>query len=73
MLPLRKSSFSGKNVETPQAPALATLHRVPRDAVAEPSNGTLSLIGAYSIMASGNRDVILPGYERLPARLESRH
>jgi hypothetical protein len=74
MLPLRISSFSGsKNVEKPQAPALATLYRLPRDAVAEPSNGTLSLIGAYSIMDSENKDIIMPGYERLPVRLESQH
>jgi hypothetical protein len=66
MLLLRIPSSSGKNVEEPQAPALAALHRVPRDAVAEPSNGTLSLIGAYSIMASENKDIIIPGYERLP-------
>ena len=73
MLLLRSPSSFGKNVEEPQAPALAILHRAPRDAVAGPSNGTLSLIGAYSIMASGNKDIIIPGYERLPARHESQH
>jgi len=71
MLHLRISSSSGKNVEEPQAPALATLHRVPRSVAAKPWDGTLSLIGAFSIMASGNRDIIMPGYEHLPARLDS--
>ena len=58
---LRKSSSSGKNVEEPQVPPLATLLRVPRDEVIEPSNGTLSLIGAFSIMTNGNKDIIIPG------------
>lgn len=73
MLLLRSPSSFGKNVEEPQALALATLHRVPREAIAGPSSGTLSLIGAYSIMASGNKDIIIPGYERFPNRLELQH
>ena len=73
MLHLMISSSSGKNIEEPQAPALATLRRVPRDPIAEPSNGNLSLIGAFSIMATGNKDIIMPGYEHLLARFESWH
>jgi hypothetical protein len=61
MVHLRIPSSSGKNIEEHQAPALAAIGRVPGDAVAEPSNGTLTLIGAFSIMASGNKDIIMPG------------
>ena len=68
MLRLRISSSSDKNLEESQAPALATLHRVPRDTVVEPSSSALSLVGAFSIMATGNKDIIIPGYEHLPAR-----
>jgi hypothetical protein len=67
MLHLRISSSSGKDIEElqAQAPALAILRRVPQDAVAEPSNGTLNLIGAFSIMADGNKDIIIPGMNTL--------
>ena len=70
---LRISTSSGKYVEELQVPVLATLCRVPRDTVTEQSNESLNLIGAFSIMASENRDIIMPGYEHLSARLPPEH